>query len=1005
MSAPGTRAAGSPRAALLRAGVLDTDRGLSFVAELDDWAPGLVRCLGKAADPDQALLTFARLRERLDEPDRDQIEQLLETCGDRAHRLIALAGASRAFGDQLVKHPGLWRSVVDATLDPAPVVREQFIDAVGAHLPAVGGAPEPAYDALRVVYADRVAQIAAVDLTGDAVELMPAIGEALAEAAGAALEAAHRIALARIEGSQNCRLAVIAMGKCGGRELNYISDVDVIFVAEAAPGVDEQDALRVGAEVAAELMRACSARTAEGTLWQVDAALRPEGKAGPLVRTVDSHRQYYERWAGTWEFQALLKARPVAGDPEVGAAYLAAVQPLVWQASRRENFVADVQAMRRRVEDLLPPGEAERELKLGKGGLRDIEFSVQLLQLVHGRTDERLRVRSTLAGLESLSRGGYVGRTDAHELDEAYRTLRVLEHRVQLWRMHRTHLMPTTDTDLRRLGRELGFTGDPERQVLTLRAEEARKVRRLHERLFYRPLLSAVARLTDDDARLTTQEAQDRLAALGYRDPAGAMRHIAALTVGVSRRAAIQRTLLPVLLRRFADEADPDGGLLAFRKVSDALGSTHWYLKMLRDEGGAAEVLARVLASSRYVAGLIERAPSTVGMLGDQTALAPRARSDLAESMRIASERHHLNDQDAVTAIRTIRRAELIRIATADLAGRIGLDGVEDGLTDLSAATLQAALDIAIRSAQHAHGTVVTRIAIIGMGRLGGGETGYGSDADVLFVHDPLPGADTQLAQNQAERVVAEVRRYLGTAGPDPALGIDADLRPEGRSGPLVRTLQSYAAYYERWSEGWEAQALLRATPIAGDRGLCEQFQALIDPLRYPADGIPATAVRQIRLLKARVEAERIPRGGNPLTHLKLGRGGLSDVEWTVQLLQLQHAGKYPEIRNPATITPLRAMAAAGLIDPEHALALEESWTMATRIRNASVLWRGRPVDSLPSDVVEANGIASILGMGQNAGETMRNDYLRMSRRARAVMERDFYHQDPAAGRDQEPTR
>lgn len=995
----------SPRAALVRAGVLNTDRGLAFIEELGDWAPGVIRCLAKAPDPDQALLTLTRLREVMDDQQRTAVADTLNTCDVRSHRLICVVGASVAFGDHLVKHPQSWTAVVDAAIDPAPDVRAEMVAAVEGVLPGTGGAPEAAYDALRVAYDRRVCRIAAIDLTSDPFEVMPVIAEALAEAAGAALEAAHRIACSRVADSDQVRLAVIAMGKTGGRELNYISDVDVIFAAEAAPGVPEQHAMRIGAEVASELMRACSTRTAEGSLWQVDAALRPEGKAGPLVRSVENHRHYYERWASTWEFQALLKARPVAGDPEVGQAYLDAVQPFVWQASSRDNFVADVQAMRRRVEQLLPPGEADRELKLGKGGLRDIEFSVQLLQLVHGRTDARLRVRSTLSGLESLSRGGYVGRTDAHDLDDAYRALRVLEHRIQMWRMKRTHLMPVAETDLRRLGRAVGFTADPVRQVQTLRAEESRKARRLHERLFYRPLLSAVARLTEDDARLTTQDAQERLAALGYRDPAGAMRHIAALTVGVSRRAAIQRTLLPVLLRRFADEADPDMGLLAFRKVSDALGSTHWYLKMLRDEGGAADILARVLASSRYVGGLIERAPSSVAMFGDSDALRPRPRTEIAESMHLAIERHRGEDKEAVTAVRTIRRTELIRIATADLSGRLELLDIEDGLTDLTAATLQAVLDVAVRAAQRAHGTIVTRVAIIGMGRLGGGETGYSSDADVLFVHDPLPGADAQLAQSQAERIVTEVRRWLSGAGPDPALGIDADLRPEGRSGPLVRTLESYAAYYARWSEGWEAQALLRATPVAGDVELGERFIALIDPLRYPVDGISAAAIRQIRLLKARVEAERIPRGGDPLTHLKLGRGGLSDVEWTVQLVQLRYAGRFPQIRNPATITPLRAMVDCDLVSAEHADALEQSWTMATRIRNASVLWRGRPVDSLPSDVVDANGIASILGMGQAAGETLRNDYLRMARRARNVMEREFYDQDPDAGRDREPTR
>ncbi len=308
------------------------------------------------------------------------------------------------------------------------------------------------------------------------------------------------------------------------------------------------------------MMRACSITSPEGTIWPVDAALRPEGKAGPLVRTLASHVAYYQRWAKTWEFQALLKARPVAGDLALGQAYVDAVAPMVWAAAERDDFVVDVQQMRRRVEQTLPAADSHRELKLGPGGLRDVEFAVQLLQLVHGRTDEALRSPNTLEALESLSTFGYVGRDDAAELDRAYRFLRTVEHRLQLHRLRRTHVMPEDPDELRRLARSVGLRTDPVAALDREWRQHAREVRRLHEKLFYRPLLSSVARLASDEARLTPEAARSRLEALGYEDPAGALRHLEALTAGVSRRAAIQRTLLPVLLGWFADAPDPDGG-------------------------------------------------------------------------------------------------------------------------------------------------------------------------------------------------------------------------------------------------------------------------------------------------------------------------------------------------------------------------------------------------------------------------------------------------------------
>src|SRR5690606_11808645 len=353
-----------------------------------------------------------------------------------------------------------------------------------------------------------------------------------------------------------CRLAVIGMGKCGGRELNYVSDVDVIFVAEPVGDDDSTQWLSSATSLATAMMRVCSEHTGEGTIWPVDAALRPEGRTGPLVRTVASHVAYDQDWAKTWEFEALLKARPVAGDLALGAQYMDAVTPMVWHAADREGFVGDVQAMRRRVEDHIRPAEADRQLKLGPGGLRDVEFAVQLLQLVHGRADETLRSPSTLEALAALTQGGYVGRADGAVLDEAYRFLRTFEHRIQLRNLRRTHVVPESDDQLRAVARSLSMPRAGE--LVHTERQQARDVRRLHEKLFYRPLLSAVAQLAGDEAKLSPTAALARLQALGYTDPAGALRHIEALTTGVSRRAAIQRTLLPVLLRWFADAPEPD---------------------------------------------------------------------------------------------------------------------------------------------------------------------------------------------------------------------------------------------------------------------------------------------------------------------------------------------------------------------------------------------------------------------------------------------------------------
>jgi glutamate-ammonia-ligase adenylyltransferase len=954
-------------------------------------AAPILWALARSPDPDLALRSAERLLQAA--PDRGELDAALRTDPVLRGRLLALLGSSTALADHLVTHTDRWRRLTGDAPAPGEGARAALLRAVGADPDGDGMAPAAltgaeAVEALRTAYRDEVLVLAATDLGAVSEPELPVLDVAdvaaqLAALADAALQAAVAVAAAEIGGDG--RLAVIAMGKCGGRELNYVSDVDVVFVAEPA----DQRTTRMATRVL---------RVAGDACFQVDANLRPEGRHGELVRTLDGHVSYYKRWAKTWEFQALLKARPVAGDAELGAAYAEAVAPLVWSAAGRTDFVADVQAMRRRVEEHIRPDHAERELKLGVGGLRDVEFAVQLLQLVHGRTDEALRSPSTLEALAALAGGGYVAREDGANLAASYRFLRLLEHRLQLQRMRRTHLMPAADdVDAQRwLARAARLRPDGRRDVVgVLDAEwsrNARRVRRLHEKLFYRPLLTAVSRLSADTARLSEKAAAARLEALGWASPEGALGHLRALTAGVSRAASIQQTLLPVLLDELARSPDPDRGLLAYRRVSEALAETPWYLRLLRDEGQVAQRLMRLLGTSALVPDLLVRAPEVLRLLASPVAgQADELRRDPAEfasSLRTTVARQTDPDGAAATA-RSLRRHELLRVACADLLGLADVEQVCASLSSVWVAVLQATLESVERTMP---GPTPARFAVIGMGRLGGRELGYGSDADVLFVCEPVGGASDHDAVKYATTVAETVRRRLGASSPDPALVVDADLRPEGRSGPLVRTLESYRAYYARWSEPWEAQAVLRASTVAGDEDLGRRFLAMIDPIRYPADGIDTATVTEIRRIKARVDEERLPRGADRSTHTKLGHGGLADVEWTVQLLQLQHAGERPELRTTSTLEGLQHAAAAGLLGAEDADELAASWCLATRARNAVMLVKGKPGDQLPRSGRELAAVASALGYPPDGDPgVFLDDYRRTTRRARAVVERVFY--------------
>lgn len=925
-----------------------------------------------SADPDLALSGM----DRLASGDAELFSELVADPG-WLRRVARVLGASVALNHHLGVRPRDARVLAGSVAARgAAALRAELLGAVGAD--AASGTPVAAPDRaddLRRAYRLAVLRIAARDLTSpDPSAAVQGVAAELADLADATIEAALALARGETPGWEGCRLAVLAMGKAGARELNYVSDVDVVYVAEPA------EALGVANRLAAGVARLCSAHTAAGTIWQVDANLRPEGKQGPLVRTLASMGAYYAKWAKNWEFQALLKARPMAGDLALGQEFVDLVAPRVWTVADDPRFVAETQAMRRRVISLIPAREADIELKLGAGGLRDTEFSAQLLQLVHGRADERLRLRGTFEALEALVAHGYVGRGDGAALDGAYRTQRVLEHRAQLYRLRRTHLLPTDPLDLRRTARSMGLAG-PEAVVDAWRSSR-RAVLRLHQRIFYSPLLEAVARVPSGAVRLTSEAAETRLAALGFADPRAALRHIEALSTGFSRQAEIQRQLLPAMLGWFAEAPNPDHGLLAFRQVSESLGTSSWYLRALRDEGAMAENLARVLASSRYAVDLMLRAPRGVQLLAEPDAIRPRPLPEIVREMDATAGRH-AGPAAAVEAIRAVRRAELLRLALGDLLGVVDVEALGLALAEVTSATIDATLRVALRGVPGA-----PRIAVIALGRWGGRELAFGSDADAMVVIEDT--ADPE-ASRRAMAVLTEVRRLLAAPGPDPGLEIDLDLRPEGKGGPMLRTLSSYRAYYEKWSSTWEAQALLRAAWGAGDRELATELLASIDPVRYPVGGLSGRQVTEIRKLKARMEAERRPRAGDPRRNVKLGPGGLSDVEWCVQLLQLEHADQVPALRTTMTLPALDAERAAGLLDDADADALRRAWVLAGRIRNASTLLRAKASDAIPSDVREVAAVAELLGYAKGEASTLLEDWTRCARHARQVMDRTFW--------------
>ncbi|MDD6461474.1 MAG: bifunctional [glutamine synthetase] adenylyltransferase/[glutamine synthetase]-adenylyl-L-tyrosine phosphorylase, partial [Bifidobacteriaceae bacterium] len=928
---------------LIKAGIIDTAAAQTDFAQLEragvtaGQLHELCRALGEACDPDTALRHLTDLVQS-DGPANpatgaaEAADTDTATAADPAtdndttassarvlacfaqppvlHRLVRTLGASDFLGRMVESRPDVLDAIIGERFASHDWGKERrradLLDAVGASAAAAQPvATKPTADAVNAMrrrYWCQVAAICAWDMSQpEPMAVQPQVSLNLSDAADAAIEAALAVAYSMVEGSAGCRFSVIGMGKLGARELNYMSDCDLIYAVAPAPvakgdadsagnGTTNTDSTantdsttadhaatadtanspapltgdalnRVGTRIATSMQRVCQdvmPDVTEPALWQIDGALRPEGKAGQLVRTVESHKAYYEKWADNWEFQALLKARPVAGDPALGQDYLDAMTPFVWVASKRPNFVSDCQKMRTRVEEYIQPQLRDREIKLGRGGLRDVEFTVQMLQLVHGRTDETLRARATLDALRALAQGGYMSRRQASRLSEDYRFERVMEHRQQMWQFHRTHLFPDLgaasrggldaprtinmqeldeNAELRRLARAFGMRSD---ELVNAYDSTRREIRQLHLDIYYRPMLPAIAQMSDDAIALTPQAIEDRFASLGFLDPQAAIGHVTALTEGVNRGAKINRILLPALLEMIARGQNPDMGLLQWRRLVEAFGSGSPYLGFLRDTSDALERLCHVLSNSRFLGDALIKSTESVTWLGDDDELKPRTRESLDVRCQSARERYSDDERSFATSLRAMRRHEIERIGLGWMSGVVtGADGLE-GMTRVYDAALDATLGWAVDEKLRTDGLEVApaKVSVIAMGRYGGREVNFSSDADVIVIYEPADGASEASANAFARAVEDRMRQILmGPLTTEPSIDLDLDLRPEGRNGALVRSYDSCREYYASWADTWEHQALLRARYAAGDAELADRFLTQIaDPLRYPSE-------------------------------------------------------------------------------------------------------------------------------------------------------------------------
>ena len=862
---------------------------------------------------------------------------------------------------------------------------------------------------------------------------------ALAEAS---LEAAYRYCRAEVEkdfgklmlaGKESPNgFVVIGMGKLGGKELNFSSDVDVIFLYENDEGEssggrkDKVIAREFFTNIGKKIIYAMGEVTEDGFVFRIDLRLRPMGASGPLVQSIGSAMLYYESWGQCWERSALIKARPVAGDRELGAKFLKEIEPFIYRRYLDYTTVDELRHMKMRIEnELLNANEKERNIKLGYGGIREIEFFTQALQLVNGGYEPRIRGPSTLRALAQLARYKFIPAQDKDKLSDAYRFLRQVEHKVQMVQEGHVHSIPEGKDEEQALARRLGYTQVKKQTARDLFWKDHRThtttARSIFDGLFY----GAQKEIADGAAKAgSIWNDLDRpeliigeLDKIGFSDPAKAYENLLALREGEvysppsPKRLKVMRTLGPALITEIAESSAPDRALLNLSGFSHRIGGRTGFLTLLAENPETMRLLITLFADSQFLTDLFLNRPELIDTLirVDLTRF-EKSKDEMLGELRAALQDQ--NDLEAkLNALRRYKTEEFIRIGLHDLGDAIELEPVLIQLSNLAEACLECALQITIDEIQERFGAIPKgRFALLGMGKMGGRELDYNSDLDLVFIYDADDDAQSRGgskgilgAHEFYVRVGQKLITYLSAATEEGiAYKLDMQLRPSGKAGPLVSSLDAFREYHKTSSLLWERQALIKARSVAGDPALGKEIEKITESFAY-GQGLTSKGVGEIHHLRMRMERE-LAGEDETRFNLKKGRGGLVDIEFLTQMLQLTHGCRHPELRRRETLQALKALKDKKILPQSEHKLLSDGYLFLRRLDHRLRLERDQSIDAFARDPGRLDGIAQ--GMGYEtakksrhkqtarAGQKLLRDYEARRERIRACYERYFLPKD-----------
>lgn len=819
------------------------------------------------------------------------------------------------------------------------------------------------------------------------------------------------------------RFVVLGMGKLGGEELNFSSDIDIMYLYEEDEGESEggtkgrATARKFFTSLAEKISRLVGDILEDGFVFRVDLRLRPLGRHGPLVQSRDSALLYYESWGQCWERAALIKARPVAGDRELGTQFLKELEPFIYRRYLDFTTVEELRHMKMRIQqELLSPSQQQRNVKLGRGGIREIEFFAQALQLVNGGYAPQIREQNTLRALELLARYGYIPSAETTRLAQAYRFLRNVEHKIQMVQEAHAHSIPEGEEEERSLAKRLGYSRKKDQSERKLFWRDYRRhtaaVRRAFDRLFYGAqkeiLLEGASPAGEIWNDLDQEELiLEELKRLGFRHPRRAydsllaVRDDAPYSPPSPRRLKVMRTLGPALMSEIIQSNDPERALFNLAEFSHRIGARTGFLSLLAENPKTTRLLISLFASSQYLTDLFLQRPELLDSLirVDLTRLQKAWKEMLEELAVRLGETDDLERK--LNALRRFKAEELIRIGLHDLGKVLGLEEVTRQLSDLAEVCLEGGLMLSVQEMEQNFGKVEGgRFSILGMGKLGGREIDYNSDLDLIFIYDTPEESRSDGRRSgslDAHEYYVRLGQKLITFLSAPteegvAYKIDMRLRPSGRAGPLVSSLESFRHYHQTSSELWERQALIKARSVAGDRSLGTEAEKVAESFAY-GHGLTADGVAEIHYLRMRMEKE-LAQEDSTQFNLKKGKGGLVDIEFLTQMLELSHAYRAPSLRQRGTLEALKGLRKEKILSEADYQLLSEGYLFLRNLDHWLRLQRDQSIDILDREAEQLHGVAQALGYKGNKrkspGELLLRDYELRRERIRACYGRFF---------------